>query len=37
MEQAIGLSREKYKLPILPPGLAAYLGTAVELARRHSS
>ena len=32
MEQAIGLFREEYKLPILPPGLAAYLGTAVELA-----
>lgn len=32
MEQAIGLFREEYQLPILPPGLAAYLGTAVELA-----
>ncbi|MDP1753376.1 MAG: DoxX family protein [Reyranella sp.] len=32
MEQAIGLFRDEYQLPILPPGLAAYLGTAVELA-----
>jgi len=31
IEQAIGLFREEYKLPILPPELAAYLGTAVEL------
>lgn len=32
MEQAIGLFRDEYKLPIIPPALAAYLGTAVELA-----
>lgn len=32
MEQAISLFRDEYQLPILPPGLAAYLGTAVELA-----
>ena len=31
MEQAIELFREEYKLPILPPEIAAYLGTAVEL------
>jgi putative oxidoreductase len=32
IEQAIGLFRDEYKLPILPPEIAAYLGTAVELA-----
>ena len=32
MEQATGLFREEYQLPLLPPELAAYLGTAVELA-----
>ena len=32
MEQAIGLFREEYMLPVLPPEIAAYLGTAVELA-----
>lgn len=32
IEQAIGLFREEYKLPILPPEIAAYLGTTVELA-----
>lgn len=31
MEQAIGRFREEYKPPILPPDLAAYLGTAFEL------
>ena len=31
MEQAIELFRDEYKLPILPPEIAAYLGTAVEL------
>lgn len=31
MEQAIDLFRDEYRLPILPAGLAAYLGTAVEL------
>jgi putative oxidoreductase len=32
MEQAVMLFREEYMLPILPPDVAAYLGTAVELA-----
>ncbi len=32
MEQAVTLFREEYKLPILSPETAAYLGTAVELA-----
>ena len=32
MEQAVGLFRDEYKLPVLPPEIAAYLGTAVELA-----
>ncbi len=32
MEQAVTLFREEYMLPILPPEIAAYLGTAVELA-----
>jgi putative oxidoreductase len=31
MEQAIGLFREEYKLPLLPPEVAAYLATAVEI------
>ncbi|OFW96902.1 MAG: hypothetical protein A3D94_07750 [Alphaproteobacteria bacterium RIFCSPHIGHO2_12_FULL_66_14] len=31
MEQAISLFREEYMLPILPPEIAAYLGTTVEL------
>jgi len=31
MEQAVMLFREEYMLPILPPEIAAYLGTAVEL------
>lgn len=31
MEQAVALFREEYKVPLLPPDLAAYLGTAVEL------
>lgn len=31
MEQAIELFRDEYKLPILPPEIVAYLGTAVEL------
>lgn len=31
MEQAVMLFREEYMLPILPPDIAAYLGTAVEL------
>jgi putative oxidoreductase len=31
LEQAAGLFREEYKLPILPPEIAAYLATAVEL------
>jgi putative oxidoreductase len=30
-DTAIGLFREEYRLPLLPPELAAYLGTAVEL------
>ena len=32
MEQAVTLFREEYMLPILPPEIAAWLGTAVELA-----
>ncbi|MBX9947047.1 MAG: DoxX family protein [Reyranella sp.] len=32
MEQAVTLFREEYMLPLLPPEIAAYLGTAVELA-----
>ncbi|MDP1839665.1 MAG: DoxX family protein [Reyranella sp.] len=32
MEQAVGLFRDEYKLPVLSPEIAAYLGTAVELA-----
>ena len=32
IDQAIGLFRDEYKLPILPPEIAAYLGTTVELA-----
>ncbi|MDP2331185.1 MAG: DoxX family protein [Reyranella sp.] len=31
MEQAISLFREEYMLPVLPPEIAAYLGTTVEL------
>lgn len=31
MEMAIDLFRDEYKLPILPPAIAAYLATAVEL------
>jgi putative oxidoreductase len=31
MEMAIGLFRDEYKLPILPPGMAAYMATAIEL------
>jgi putative oxidoreductase len=31
LEQAIDLFREEYKLPFLPPEVAAYLATAVEL------
>jgi putative oxidoreductase len=30
-DTAITLFREEYRLPLLPPGLAAYMGTAVEL------
>jgi putative oxidoreductase len=30
-DTAITLFREEYRLPLLPPELAAYLGTAVEL------
>jgi putative oxidoreductase len=30
-DSAITLFREEYRLPLLPPELAAYLGTAVEL------
>src|SRR5258708_9183605 len=32
MQQAIGLFRDEYKLPILPPDIAAYMGTTIELA-----
>lgn len=32
MEQAVGLFRDEYRLPVLSPEIAAYLGTAVELA-----
>ena len=31
MEQAIGLFRDEYRLPLLPPAIAAYLATAIEL------
>ena len=31
-DTAIELFREEYRLPLLPPEIAAYLGTAVELA-----
>jgi len=31
LEQAAGLFREEYKLPILTPEIAAYLATVVEL------
>jgi putative oxidoreductase len=31
MEQAIGLFRDEYKLPVLSPEVAAYAATAVEL------
>jgi putative oxidoreductase len=31
MEQAIGLFRDEYKVPILPPEIAAWLATIVEL------
>lgn len=31
MEQAVALFRDEYHVPLLPPELAAYLGTAVEL------
>lgn len=30
-DSAVTLFREEYRLPLLPPELAAYLGTAVEL------
>ncbi len=30
-DTAIALFRDEYRLPLLPPELAAYLGTAVEL------
>lgn len=30
-DTAIGLFRDEYRLPVLPPELAAYMGTAVEL------
>ncbi|HKU98564.1 MAG TPA: DoxX family protein [Vineibacter sp.] len=30
-ETTVGLFRDEYNLPILPPALAAYLGTALEL------
>lgn len=31
MEQTTGLFREEYRLPLLPPEVAAYVATAVEL------
>ena len=31
LDTAIALFRDEYRLPLLPPELAAYLGTAVEL------
>lgn len=31
-DNAVGLFRDEYRLPLLPPELAAYLGTTVELA-----
>ena len=31
-DSTIGLFRDEYRLPLLPPELAAYMGTAVELA-----
>ncbi|QQS14419.1 MAG: DoxX family protein [Rhodospirillales bacterium] len=30
-ESTVGLFRDEYKLPVLPPEIAAYLGTAAEL------
>ena len=30
-DSAIGLFRDEYRLPLLPPEVAAYMGTAVEL------
>jgi len=30
-ETTVGLFRDEYNLPILPPAIAAYLGTALEL------
>ena len=30
-ESTVGLFRDEYKLPVLPPELAAWLGTALEL------
>jgi putative oxidoreductase len=30
-DSTIGLFRDEYRLPLLPPELAAYMGTAVEL------
>ncbi|MFO1087676.1 MAG: DoxX family protein [Reyranellaceae bacterium] len=30
-DSAVALFREEYRLPLLPPEIAAYLGTAVEL------
>lgn len=30
-ETTVGLFRDEYNLPVLPPALAAYLGTTLEL------